>query len=61
MVASLGILAPWPGIEPSPPALEGEVLTDRPPRKSLILMFDFKKLSGFSHVWLFATLRTVTR
>ena len=22
-----GILAPWPGIEPAPPALEGKVLT----------------------------------
>ena len=30
-----GILAPWPGIEPAPPALEGEVLTTGPPGKSL--------------------------
>ena len=30
-----GILAPTPGIEPTPPALEGEVLTTGPPRKSL--------------------------
>ena len=29
-----GILAPWPGIEPAPPALEGEVLTTGPPGKS---------------------------
>ena len=29
-----GILAPWPGIEPSPPALEGEVLTAWLPGKS---------------------------
>ena len=29
-----GILAPWPGIEPVPPALEGEVLTTGPLRKS---------------------------
>ena len=29
-----GILAPRPGIEPSPPALEGEVLTTGPPGKS---------------------------
>ena len=29
-----GILAPQPGIEPAPPALEGEVLTTGPPRKS---------------------------
>ena len=27
-----GILVPWPGIEPTPPALEGEVLTIGPPR-----------------------------
>ena len=30
-----GILAPWPGIEPAPPALEGGVLTAGPPGKSL--------------------------
>ena len=30
-----GILAPQPGIEPAPPALEGKVLTTGPPRKSL--------------------------
>ena len=29
-----GILAPWPGIEPTPPALEGEVLTTGPPGES---------------------------
>ena len=29
-----GILAPWPGIEPAPPALEGEGLTTGPPGKS---------------------------
>ena len=29
-----GILAPQLGIEPAPPALEGEVLTTRPPGKS---------------------------
>ena len=28
-----GILAPWPGIEPIPSALEGEVLTTGPPGK----------------------------
>ena len=28
------ILAPWPGIEPVPPALEGQVLTTGPPGKS---------------------------
>ena len=30
-----GILAPRPGIEPAPPALEGEVLTTGPAGKSL--------------------------
>ena len=29
-----GILAPRPGIEPAPPALEGEVPTTGPPGKS---------------------------
>ena len=29
-----GILSPWPGIEPSPPTLEGEVLTTGLPGKS---------------------------
>ena len=29
-----GILAPQPGVEPTPPALEGEVLTTGPPGKS---------------------------
>ena len=28
-----GILAPWPGIEPALPALEGEVLATRPSGK----------------------------
>ena len=34
-----GILAPRPGIEPAPPALEGEVLTTGQPGKSLYLTF----------------------
>ena len=48
------ILAPPPGIEPAPPALEGEVLTTGPPRKSLDLTFNnfnilpFEKLRGTS-------------
>ena len=42
-----GILAPQPGTEPVPLALEGEVLTARPPGKSLI--------SRLNH-----TLKTVT-
>ena len=31
------ISAPWPEIEPTPPAREGEVLTPGPPGKSLLL------------------------
>ena len=38
-----GILAPRQGTEPAPPALEGEVLTTGPPRKSppplILLLF----------------------
>ena len=36
-----GVLAPWPGIEPLPPALEGEVLTTEPPEKSLELSIEW--------------------
>ena len=42
-----GILAPRPGIEPAPPALEGEVLTTGPPGKSLVICFSlFLKLGA---------------
>ena len=34
-----GILAPQPGVEPAPLALEGEILTSGPVEKSLQLMF----------------------
>ena len=34
-----GILAPRPGIEPAPPALEGEVLTTGPLGKSPTFIF----------------------
>ena len=34
-----GILAPGPGIRPTLPALEGKVLTTRPPGKSLTELF----------------------
>ena len=33
------ILAPRPGFEPTPLALEGEVLTTEPPGKPLLLLF----------------------
>ena len=36
---SRGILGPQPGIELSAPTLEGNVLTTRPPRKSLLMLF----------------------
>jgi len=35
------ILVPWPGIKPTSPALEGRLLTTRPPRKSLFFFFFF--------------------
>ena len=34
-----GILAPWPGIKPSPSAQEGEVSTTGSPGKSLMFFF----------------------
>ena len=34
-----GILAPWPGSEPIPSALEGEVLTAGLPGRSLVHIF----------------------
>ena len=36
---AFGILAPQPGFKLTPPALEGEVLTTRPPGKSLHCLF----------------------
>ena len=36
-VEACGILAPRPGIEPAPPALEGDILSTGPPGKSLFL------------------------
>ena len=55
------ILVTQPGIEPTPPALEGEVLTTGPPGNSLQLLLTPMccVLSGFSHVQLFATSWTV--
>ena len=38
-LGACGILPPWPGIEPAPPALEGKVLTTGPPGKSPIYRF----------------------
>ena len=39
-----GILAPQPGIEPTPSALEGEVLTTGPPGKSLLFFLHWGEL-----------------
>ena len=32
-IQACGLLAPWPGMEPAPPVLEGEVLTTKPARE----------------------------
>ena len=45
-----GILAPQPGIEPTPPALEGEVLTTGPPEKSPRLYLKARKTEYAQHV-----------
>ena len=34
------IVAPWPGMEPTSPALEGKVLTTEPPGKSHHFFFE---------------------
>ena len=39
-----GISAPWPGIEPAPSALEGQVLATGPPGRFLTLLFVLKIL-----------------
>ena len=36
-----GILTPWPGIEPTPLELEGEILTIEPTEKSHKLLFSY--------------------
>ena len=57
-----GISAPQPGIEPAPPALEGEVLTIGPPGKSQEDIFCYcigfggsRSISGF--FWFFHILQ----
>ena len=49
-----GILALQPGIEPAPPALEGEVLTTGPPGKSLYNFFK-NLFQGYcyTYIWKF--------
>ena len=45
-----GILAPQLGIEPAPPALEGEVSTTRPPGKSRFYFLNFSDITVNWHV-----------
>ena len=44
-----GLLVPWPGIEPSSPALEDRVLTTGPPGKSQIHII--VRNLGYFQVW----------
>ena len=37
-----GILIPWPGVEPVPPALEGRVLNTGLPKKSKIFFYSIE-------------------
>ena len=46
-----GILAPRPGIKPSPPALEGEVLTTGPPGKSLFSNICLEGIFQSKHIF----------
>ena len=51
-----GILASWPGVEPTPPPFEGEVLTPGPPGKSQdvhihIFFFRFSLLTNHRLIW----------
>ena len=47
-----GILPPWPGIKPAPPALEDEGLTSRSPRKSQVVTFYHNHLfKGYALFW----------
>ena len=48
-----GILAPLPGIDPVPPALEGDVLTTGPPGKSLDYLFFFNSYFIYLFIYLF--------
>ena len=47
--AACRILAPWPGLEPAPPALEDEVLTTGPPGKSLCDILKWWKYASGEH------------
>ena len=45
-----GILAPWPGIEPEPPTLEGEISTCGPPGMSQEASWLLRKM-GLGENW----------
>ena len=44
-----GILAPWPGIKPTPAALEGEVLTTGVPGKSLSVFLNTENVAFLNY------------
>ena len=50
-----GVLAPLPGIEPAPSALEGKVLTTGPPGKSQVQCFETEQ-AKHRFLYLFSSL-----
>ena len=46
-----GILACWPGIKPTPSALEGEILATGPPGKSPLASFKMYLVSIYTCLW----------
>ena len=46
-----GILAFWPGIKPTPSALEGEILATGPPGKSPLASFKMYLVSIYTCLW----------
>ena len=56
-----GIIAPWPGIKPEPPALKGEVLASGPPGKSLsFFLLIWKTFSNLLKYQIVTVLVTIT-
>ena len=51
-----GIIAPWPGVESAPPALEGGVLTTGPPGKPKNCKSFFFFLNIYLFIWLLLVL-----
>ena len=60
--AACGILAPWPGIEPGSPALQGRFLTTGPPGKSLkwIILRAMKILQWFLYLFKFSSVQSLS-